>query len=40
MKRLATAIAVEALVGTTAFAADMAVKVPPLAPAPVYNWTG
>lgn len=39
MKRLATAIAAIALIGTPAFAADMAVKAPP-APAPVYNWTG
>jgi outer membrane immunogenic protein len=40
MKRLATAIATIALVGTSAFAADMAVKAPPPAPAPVYSWTG
>ena len=42
MKKLATAIAVIALIGTPAFAADMAVKAPPPAPAPVpvYNWTG
>jgi outer membrane immunogenic protein len=44
MKRLATALAVVALIGTPAFAADMArkmpVKAPPPAPAPVYNWTG
>jgi outer membrane immunogenic protein len=39
MKRLAIAIAI-ALIGTRAFAADMAVKAPPPAPAPVYNWTG
>jgi outer membrane immunogenic protein len=39
MKRLAIAIAI-ALIGTCAFAADMAVKAPPPAPAPVYNWTG
>jgi outer membrane immunogenic protein len=42
MKRPATAIAVAALIGTPAFAADMAVKAPPPSPpsAPVYNWTG
>src|SRR5262249_13507749 len=39
MKKLATAIAA-ILIGTPAFAADMAVKAPPPAPAPVYNWTG
>jgi hypothetical protein len=38
MKKLATAIAAIALIGTPAFAA--AVKAPPPAPAPVYNWTG
>ena len=35
-----TAISVAALIGTPAFAADMAVKAPPPAPAPVYSWTG
>jgi outer membrane immunogenic protein len=40
MKKLATAIAAIALIGTPAFAADMAVKAPPPAPAPVYSWTG
>jgi outer membrane immunogenic protein len=41
MKRLVWAISVAGLVGTPAFAADMAVKSAPLAPAPaVYNWTG
>jgi outer membrane immunogenic protein len=40
MKKLATAIAAIALIGTPAFAADMAVKAPPPPPAPVYNWTG
>jgi outer membrane immunogenic protein len=41
MNRLATAIAAIALIGTPAFAADMAVKAPPTAPAPVpYTWTG
>jgi outer membrane immunogenic protein len=41
MKKLAIAIAAIALVGTPAFAADMAVKAPPPPPpAPVYNWTG
>jgi outer membrane immunogenic protein len=40
MKKLATAIAAIALIGTPAFAADMAVPVTPPLPAPVYNWTG
>jgi outer membrane immunogenic protein len=41
MKRLlVSAIAALGLIGTPAFAADMAVKAPPAAPAPVYNWTG
>jgi outer membrane immunogenic protein len=40
MKKLATAIAAIASIGTPAFAADMAVKTPPPAPAPVYSWTG
>jgi outer membrane immunogenic protein len=41
MKKLTTAIATIALIGTPAFAADMAVKAPPSPPpAPVYNWTG
>jgi outer membrane immunogenic protein len=41
MKKLLTAIAAIALIGTPAFAADIAVKAPPLPPpAPVYNWTG
>jgi outer membrane immunogenic protein len=40
MKRLATALAAIALIGTPAFAADMAVKAPPPAPAPVPTWTG
>ena len=40
MKKLATAIAAIALIGTPAFAADMAVKAPPPAPAPVHSWTG
>ena len=34
------AIAAIALIGTPAFAADMAVKAPLPAPAPVYNWAG
>jgi outer membrane immunogenic protein len=38
MKKLLTAIAALGLIGTPAFAADMAVKAPP--PAPVYSWTG
>ena len=41
MKKLAIVIAAIALIGTPAFAADMAVKAPPSPPpAPVYNWTG
>jgi outer membrane immunogenic protein len=44
MKKLLTAIFVAALIGTPAFAADMAVKMPvkapPPPPAPVYSWTG
>ena len=42
MKKLLTVISVAALIGTPAFAADMAVKAPPPAPvaAPVYSWTG
>jgi outer membrane immunogenic protein len=43
MKKLATClIGVVGLIGTHAFAADMAVKAPPPppAPAPVYSWTG
>jgi outer membrane immunogenic protein len=40
MNKLATAIAAIALIGTPAFAADIAVKAPSPAPAPVYNWTG
>jgi outer membrane immunogenic protein len=42
MKRLATAIAAIALIGTPASAADMAVKAPPPAPplAPVSTWAG
>jgi outer membrane immunogenic protein len=40
MKTLAIAIAVAALIGTPAFAADMPLKAPPPAPAPVYSWTG
>src|SRR5215472_12518551 len=40
MKKLATAIAAIALVGTPALAADIAVKAAAPSPAPVYNWTG
>jgi outer membrane immunogenic protein len=40
MKKLGTAIAAIALIATPAYAADMAVKAPPPAPVPVYNWTG
>jgi len=32
--------ALMALIGTPAFAADMALKAPPPPPAPVYSWTG
>jgi outer membrane immunogenic protein len=38
--KLLTAISIAALIGTPALAADMAVKAPPPAPAPVYSWTG
>jgi outer membrane immunogenic protein len=40
MKKLATAIAAIALIGTPVLAADMAVKAPPPPPAPVPGWTG
>src|SRR5262249_19746680 len=44
MKILEAAIIASALIRTTAFAADMAVrmpvKAPPPPPAPVYSWTG
>jgi outer membrane immunogenic protein len=40
MKKLAIVIAVAVMISAPAFAADMAVKAPPPAPAPVYNWTG
>jgi outer membrane immunogenic protein len=41
MKKLAIAIAVAGLVGTPAFAADIAANPPPsLLPVPVYSWTG
>jgi len=41
MKKLSTClIAAAGLIGTPAFAADMAVKAPPPPLAPVYNWTG
>src|SRR5690242_6484653 len=41
MKKLSTAVAAIALLGTPAFAADMPMKAPPMAPAaPVFNWTG
>ena len=40
MKKLATAIAAIALIGTPALAADMAVKAPPPVAAAVYSWTG
>jgi outer membrane immunogenic protein len=42
-KLLITSIAALGLIGTSAFAADMAVKIPvkaPPPPAPVYTWTG
>jgi len=40
MKKLANVIAIAALIGTPALAADMAVKAPPPTPAPVSSWTG
>jgi outer membrane immunogenic protein len=42
MKRLATVIAVIALIGTPAFAADLAVPMPVKAPPPPppFSWTG
>jgi outer membrane immunogenic protein len=41
MKKLATAIATIALIGTPAFAADIAANAPAsLPPVPVYSWTG
>jgi outer membrane immunogenic protein len=40
MKKLTYVFAVAGLIGTPAFAAEMPVKAPPLAPAPIYNWTG
>jgi outer membrane immunogenic protein len=40
MRKFATAIAAIALIGTPAFAADMAVKAPPPVPEPIYSWTG
>ena len=41
MKKIAIVIAgIAALIGAPAFAADMAVKAPPPAPPPAFNWTG
>jgi outer membrane immunogenic protein len=41
MKNLAIVVAVIALIGTPALAADMAVKAPPPPPpAPIFSWTG
>jgi outer membrane immunogenic protein len=40
MKKLAIAVAVAGLIGTSAFAADLPLKAPPPPPAPVYSWTG
>jgi outer membrane immunogenic protein len=42
MKKLTTCVvAITSFIGTSAFAADMAVKAPPAPPpAPVWNWTG
>jgi len=40
MMRSIIALAFTATLGNTAIAADMPVKAPPPAPAPVYNWTG
>jgi outer membrane immunogenic protein len=39
-KTLLAVAAIAALIGTPALAADMPVKAPPLAPAPVYSWAG
>jgi outer membrane immunogenic protein len=39
-KLLVSSVAAFGLIGTPAFAADMAVKAPSPPPAPVYNWTG
>jgi outer membrane immunogenic protein len=39
-KLLISSIGAFGMIGVPAFAADMDVKAPPLAPAPVYNWTG
>lgn len=40
MKTLIGVVAIAALIGTPVLAADLAIKAPPLAPAPVYSWTG
>jgi outer membrane immunogenic protein len=40
VNRLTIAIAAIALIGTSAFVADIATKAPAPAPASVYNWTG
>src|ERR1700746_1877462 len=39
-KLIISTVAALGFLGTPAFAADMAVKAPPSAPAPVYSWTG
>jgi outer membrane immunogenic protein len=39
-KKLAIAVAVAGLIGTPAFAADLAVKAPPPPPPPPFSWTG
>jgi len=40
MKKLALVTSIFALSAVSASAADMAVKAPPMAPVPVYDWTG
>ena len=40
MKKVIVGVAFAALLATPAFAADMAVKAPPVAASPVYNWNG
>ena len=40
MMRSILALAFTAALGNSAIAADMPVKAPPPAPAPVYTWTG
>jgi outer membrane immunogenic protein len=41
MNKIAIGVAtIAAVVGAPALAADMPVKAPPRAPAPIYSWTG